>query len=160
MTFPIFNPQRHWGCRVNDRVVWEGFHALIVQNEMLQIVILVDKGAEIVQFLYKPLDIDFLWHSPNPLRAAGTFVPIGGAPTSPFFDRWSGGWFEVAPNGGTASNYKGASLGFLPRRSTFPGSIVSSKIRRSVFRSAYGSSCTARRCCSRRLSRSERAVPR
>lgn len=120
MMFPITDPQRHWGCRVNDRVTWEGFHALIVQNELIQIVILVDKGAEIVQFLYKPLDIDFLWHSPNPLRTASAFVPIGGEPTSPFFDRWSGGWFEVLPNGGSACQYKGASFGFFAETINLP----------------------------------------
>ena len=63
--FDVLAPSRHWGCRVNDRVVWEGERALLLQNESLQLVILLDKGAEIVQFLYKPLDVDFLWRAPN-----------------------------------------------------------------------------------------------
>jgi hypothetical protein len=109
--FPIHNPDRHWGCRVNDQVSLHGFHALILQNELLQIVVLMDKGAEIISFLYKPLDMDFLWRTPNPLRSPATFVPVGGSPSASFFDHWSGGWFEVLPNGGPGCDYKGASFG-------------------------------------------------
>jgi hypothetical protein len=109
--FPITNPHRHWACRVNDQITWQGFKALILQNERLQIVVLADKGTEIVQFLYKPLDIDFIWRSPNPLRDPSRFVPIGSSGNSDFFDRWSGGWFEVIPNGGPANEIHGAPLG-------------------------------------------------
>jgi hypothetical protein len=109
--FPIFDPNRHYGCRVNDQIIWHGYRALILQNEFIQIVVLVDKGAEIVQFLYKPLDVDFIWRSANPFRHPAHFVPSAGSPAAPFFDRWTGGWFEVLPNGGPASCYKGAEFG-------------------------------------------------
>ena len=115
-----FNPQRHYGCRINDQVIWAGYRALILQNELLQIVVLLDKGAEIVQFLYKPQDVDFLWHSEKRLRDPRLFVPTGGTQISPFFDRWSGGWFEVLPNGGTACTYKGADLGFFAETINLP----------------------------------------
>ena len=36
----LTHPERHWGCRINDRVTWEGMRALIIQNEVLQIVVL------------------------------------------------------------------------------------------------------------------------
>lgn len=118
--FPLTYPERHWGCRVNDRVTWHGFRALIMQNELLQIVILADKGTEIVQFLYKPLDTDFLWRAPNSLRDQTHFVPTGGSSNSPFFDRWSGGWFEVIPNGGPASEHQGAVFGFFAETINIP----------------------------------------
>lgn len=118
--FDLTNPDRHWGCRVNDEIVWRGFRALMIQNELLQIVVLIDKGAEIIQFLYKPLDLDFLWRAPNPLRDPGRFVPAGGSPAAPFFDHWSGGWFEVVPNGGPACEYKGASLGYYAETINVP----------------------------------------
>jgi hypothetical protein len=107
------DPDRHWGCRVNDRVTWHGLGALILQNELLQIVVLPDKGAEIVQLLYKPMDIDVIWRGPNALRDPLRFVPTGATPTTPFFDHWSGGWFEVVPNGGPPCAYNGAPLGFF-----------------------------------------------
>jgi hypothetical protein len=109
--FSIHNPDRHWGCRLNDQITLCGMRALLLQNELLQIVVLVDKGAEILSFLYKPLDVDFLWRAPNPLRNPATFAPGAGNPATPFFDRWSGGWFEVLPNGGPGCEYKGASFG-------------------------------------------------
>jgi hypothetical protein len=109
--FSILEPERHWGCRLNDRISWSGMRTLLLQNEYLQIVVLLDKGAEIIQFLYKPLDVDFLWHSANPRRDPRFFVPAGGSGATSFFDHWSGGWFEVLPNGGPACSYKGADLG-------------------------------------------------
>ena len=108
---PIFEPNRHFGCRVNDQIIWNGYRSLILQNELIQVVVLIDKGSEIIQFLYKPLDIDFLWHSANPFRNPARFVPAAGSSSAPFFDHWTGGWFEVLPNGGPACSYKGADLG-------------------------------------------------
>src|SRR5574340_1324277 len=107
----LLEPYRHWGCRCNDRITWNDQRALLIQNELLQIVVLVDKGAEIVQFLYKPQDVDFLWHGPNDLRPPHHFIPAGVPPTTSFFDHWAGGWFEGVPTGGPACTYKGAELG-------------------------------------------------
>lgn len=107
----INNPFRHYGCRINDEVTWAGKNAIIMQNELLQIIILVEKGAEIVQFLYKPLDIDFLWHSENTYKDPAKFITTDGRSPSSFFDNWTGGWFEVLPNGGPGCTYKGAYLG-------------------------------------------------
>jgi hypothetical protein len=110
--FSIHDPNRHWGCRVNDRVTWHNLRALILQNELLQIVLLVDKGSEIIQFLYKPADVDFHWRAPNQLQPPDRFVRAGSAAATPFFDHWDGGWIEIVPNGGPACEYKGAPLGF------------------------------------------------
>lgn len=118
--FPINEPDRHWGCRINDQITWHGMRALLIQNELLQIVVLVDKGTEIIQFLYKPLDIDFLWHGTNPLRNPALVVPAGGSQATPFQDFWAGGWFETAPNGGPACEYKGAPLGFFAETNNVP----------------------------------------
>jgi galactose mutarotase-like enzyme len=118
--FTASNPNRHWGCRINDQMTWHGMRILYLQNELLQLVVLVDKGAEIVQFLYKPLDMDFLWRAPNELRDPSHFVPAGGSQATPFFDHWSGGWFEVLPNGGPACEYKGAQLGFYAETTNVP----------------------------------------
>ena len=81
------NVPRNWGCRVNDRVTWNNMHAIILQNEFIQIVILLDKGAEIVQFLYKPKDIDFIWQRPIALQSPSHPIPGGGNGASSFFSR-------------------------------------------------------------------------
>lgn len=116
----ILNPERHFGCRVNDGVIWQGYRAMIIQNEKIQVVLLPDKGTEIVQFLYKATDTDFLWHWKNPLRDPEKFEPVSGNDAAPFFDRWSGGWFEVLPNNGPASEYKGCKLGFYAETINLP----------------------------------------
>lgn len=106
-----FNPDRHWGCRIDDRLIWCGYRALLLQNDLIQLVVLVDKGAEIVQFLHKPTDLDVLWRTPNGLRPPST---------ASFFDRWSGGWFEVVPNGGPASAVNGADFEFFAETVNVP----------------------------------------
>jgi hypothetical protein len=83
---PIFDPDRHWSFRVNDLVTWHGMHAIILQNELLQIVNLIDTGAEIIQFMYKPLDIDFFWHNANYLRDPHSFDPSGGSDATSFLN--------------------------------------------------------------------------
>jgi hypothetical protein len=118
--FDLTYPERHWGCRINDQMIWHGFRALLIQNELLQIIVLVDKGSDIIQFLYKPLDIDFLWRAPNQFRSPTHFVSAGGSQQSPFFDRWTGAWFEVLPNGGPACEYKAAPLGFFAETTNIP----------------------------------------
>lgn len=109
--FLVTDPDRNWGCRINDQIIWQGYRALVMQNELLQIVILVDKGTEIIQFLYKPFDIDFIWKAPNGLRDAKHFSTVDGSSANPFFDHWGGGWFEVIPNGGPVSEGNGALYG-------------------------------------------------
>jgi hypothetical protein len=118
--FNLQNPNRHWGCRVNDQVMWHQMRALILQNELLQIVVLVDKGSEIIQFLYKPMDMDFIWRAPNQVKSPDRFVRAAGSSVSPFFDHWDGGWIEILPNGGTACEYKGAPLGFFAETINIP----------------------------------------
>jgi len=118
--FLVTDPDRNWGCRINDRIIWKGYHAVVLQNELLQIVILVDKGTEIIQFLYKPLDVDLMWRSFNGLRSAENFNTADGTNASPFFDRWSGGWFEVLPNGGPGTEAAGAPLGTYAETTNVP----------------------------------------
>jgi hypothetical protein len=109
----IPDPHRHWGCRLNDEITLHGIEALLIQNELIQVMILVGQGGEIVQFLHKPTDTDFLWRGPNRLHRAAHFPTNGSAHPAPFLDQWSGGWFEAMPNGGPACEYKGAPLGFF-----------------------------------------------
>jgi hypothetical protein len=106
--FQIPNVDRHWGCRIDDQIMWHGLRSILLQNEYIQLVILVDKGTEIIQFLYKPLDVDFIWRGPNSLHDLRHFGRPATTSGSTFFDHWSGGWFETVPNGGSFSEYKNA----------------------------------------------------
>ncbi len=118
--FEMTHPNRHYGCRVNDRVIWQGMRSIILQNELLQIVIHTDKGTEITQFLYKPQDVDFLWRAKNELHNPAQYTAVGGNDTAPFFDHWSGGWFEVVPENGPGSIYKNCHIGFYGETINIP----------------------------------------
>lgn len=102
-------PRNH-GCRISDAWTFEGMRTVILENELLRIVVLVDKGSDIVEFRYKPRDLDFLFFAPGGIRNPARNVPS--APSGgPFLDYFSGGWNEILPNGGPPVTYKGAELG-------------------------------------------------
>lgn len=102
-------PRNH-GCRISDAWKLEGMQTLILENELLRVVVLVDKGSDIIEFRYKPRDLDFLFFAPGGLRNPSRNLPSAPS-TGPFLDYFSGGWNEVLPNGGPSVNYKGAELG-------------------------------------------------
>lgn len=118
--FSITDPDRNSGCRINEDIIWNGILSVLIQNEFLQILVHPEKGSEISQFLYKPLDIDFLWRNPNKLHNPSQFTPAAGNDTSSFLDHWSGAWFEALPNGGPDCDYKGAHLGFFAETVNIP----------------------------------------
>ena len=103
------NP-RNFGCRITEFKL-AGYEALALQNESLRITVLPGKGTDIVEFLYKPLDIDFMWLSYAGLRSPSSLRPGNADAGSSFLDYYPGGWQEIFPNFGDACNYKGASLG-------------------------------------------------
>jgi len=112
------NP-RNFGCRITEFRLGD-YAALALQNESLRITVLPGKGTDIVEFLYKPLDIDFLWLSYSGLRPATSLLPGSPDAASSFLDHYPGGWQEVFPNFGDACTYKGASLGLHGEVSLLP----------------------------------------
>ena len=106
---PLGLPRNH-GCRISDAWTVAGMRTLILENELLRVVVLVDKGSDIVEFRFKPLDLDFLYFAPGGIRNPRRDTPSAPS-TGPFLDYFSGGWNEVLPNGGPHITYKGAELG-------------------------------------------------
>jgi hypothetical protein len=101
---------RHHGCRI-DEFRWRGHRLVVLENELLRIGILPSKGADIVEFRYKPNDLDFLWHAPQGILPAGEPIPTIARAQGSFLDYYPGGWQEILPNAGPATFYKGAELG-------------------------------------------------
>ncbi|MHC4782254.1 MAG: hypothetical protein ACYTE0_04270 [Planctomycetota bacterium] len=64
----FYHYNRNYGCRCRE-VVYKGHRTLILENEKLRLMIVVDKGTDIIELLYKPKDIDFMWQSPVDLPA-------------------------------------------------------------------------------------------
>ncbi|HEX7560726.1 MAG TPA: DUF4432 family protein [Candidatus Humimicrobiaceae bacterium] len=96
--------RRNSGCRITDEIRYKGLKAIIMENELLKVFILVDKGTDIIELLYKPKDIDFMWKSPKTFKE-------GDIDRKDFLESFLGGWQEIIPNGGSPCIYKGASLG-------------------------------------------------
>lgn len=102
---------RRWhGCRI-DEFTWRGHRLVVMENELLRIAILPSKGADIVELRYKPHDLDVLWHAPQPYLPPGEEVPTVSRPQGNFLDYYPGGWQEIAPNAGPATEYENAQLG-------------------------------------------------
>src|SRR5207248_9156603 len=80
------------GCRISLDYTYKGMRVAFLENELLEVGILVDKGADVFQFRYKPKDLDFLWHSPIPMRKP--FVATSALPDGAFHDCFFAGYQE------------------------------------------------------------------
>ncbi len=103
--------RRNAGCRINKDLVYKGWKTVILENEKLRVTVLADKGTDIIEFLYKPKDIDFMWMTPAELYHPGSFIPTNNSKLGNFMDFYPGGWQEILPNAGPPSEYKGTTLG-------------------------------------------------
>jgi len=115
-----YQHERNYGCRVSDAWSYRGLKTVIIENELLRVVVLVDKGADIYQLVHKPSDVDFMLRTPLGVRDPTRFVATSGAPAESWMDTYEGGWQTVLPAGGYPSSYKGAELGLHAEVSNMP----------------------------------------
>lgn len=101
---------RHYDCRITDDLIYKGMRTLFLENDLLRVGILLDKGADIFQFVHKPSDTDFLWRSPQGLLRPDRSNPTCASAAGAFLDSYHGGWQEILPGGGP-TDYRGAELG-------------------------------------------------
>jgi len=62
----------------------------ILENNQLRVVVLLDSGARIIEFIYKLSYRQFLWEKPRGIHER----PIYGAPLETY---WGGGWDDAIP---------------------------------------------------------------
>ncbi|MFH1088153.1 MAG: DUF4432 family protein, partial [Chloroflexota bacterium] len=115
-----YQQERNYGCRISDAWTYRGLKTAILENELLKVVVLLDKGADIYQFVHKPSDVDFLWRSPWGVRDPRAYRPTGGSPVSQWLDFYEGGWQTVLPGGGFPSTYGGVELGLHAEANLLP----------------------------------------
>jgi galactose mutarotase-like enzyme len=101
---------RHHNCRITDDLLYRGYRTLFLENELIRVGVLLDKGADIFQFIHKPSDTDFLWRSPWGLLRRERFQATRPPSIGSFLDTYHGGWQEILPGGGPL-DYQGAELG-------------------------------------------------
>jgi hypothetical protein len=106
-----YTHERNFGCRIRE-IVYRGHRCVTLENERLRVLVVADKGADILELLYKPLDLELLWRSYHGLRRA--FPDRASSPLveGPFREQFAGGWYEMLPNGPQPSVHRGAAFGF------------------------------------------------
>ena len=112
--------ERNYGCRISDAWTFRGLRTAILENEVLRIVILIDKGADVYEFVHKPTDVDFMYRDPHGVRDPRTFTPTTGDNVGTWMDFYEGGWQTVFPGGGFPSEYKGADMGLHAEANMVP----------------------------------------
>jgi hypothetical protein len=99
-------------CTIREVTLARSVRALRIENDLLAATILIDKGADIYELIYKPLGLDVMWKSPWGLKALGRGVPTAFHSEVAWLENYPGGWQEIFPNGGDACTYKGVELSF------------------------------------------------
>jgi len=111
---------RNYGCRIKDDIFYKGMRTVFLENDILRIGVLVDKGTDIFEFLYKPRDMDFIWLYPHGFINPRDYQMTKNQSSGRFIDFYEGGWQEIFPNGGGACNISGAEFGQQDEVSLLP----------------------------------------
>jgi hypothetical protein len=97
-------------CRIETGLE-AGHRAIYLENDLLRITVLPDKGADIYAFVHKPTGLDFLWKNP-----VGLWPPVApphdGSSDAAFLHNYEGCWQELFPNCGDATTYIGKVVPF------------------------------------------------
>lgn len=104
-------PERNWGCRISLDHAYKGYRMAVLENDELRVSVLLDKGADIVEFQHKPSGTDFLWWTPWGLHPKGGMVPSSALKEGAFGDYYEGGWQEIFPSGGVPNVHQGTEFG-------------------------------------------------
>lgn len=97
----LYTHERNFGARVHE-YLYKGMRLVVMENELIRVSVVADKGSDIIEFLHKPSDTDFLWRSPMGLRNPALPVPVpeGVNTGDTFHDFYQGGWQDMMCAGG------------------------------------------------------------
>ena len=101
----LYRSERNVGCRFQE-IYWNGMRCLVLENQFLHITVVLDRGADILEFNYKKTDTDFVWRNPmglSPMKKL-QYVPAVG---DVYGDNYFGGFFEIIPSIGGCGDYQG-----------------------------------------------------
>ncbi|RAP76592.1 DUF4432 family protein [Paenibacillus montanisoli] len=98
---PSYRKYRNAGCRISDELMFKGYKSLMLENDVLQVILLLDKGGEPVRWLHKPTDTDFIWHTRMGLHSPHPLYPD-------YQMSYMGGWQEMLPEVSETHYYRGS----------------------------------------------------
>jgi hypothetical protein len=99
-----------YDCSINDHHEVNGMKVVWLENEYLKIGILIGRGADIFEFIYKPADLNFLLKIPGEIRNPRIDFAQKRDTDSQMEDYYYGGWQDCLPNSAPFV-YRGASYG-------------------------------------------------
>lgn len=105
-----YSYERNYGCRIRE-YLYQGIRHISVENELIRAVFLLDKGTDLVELVYKPKDLDVMWHSFNGRRQFSSYTASKEQGGGRFLDFYPGGSQELFPSYGGACNYRGGEIG-------------------------------------------------
>ncbi len=97
------------GARVSDDLSVKDLRLVVMENDRVRVSVLVDKGADIVEFVDKRTGTDFLWRTANGIRSPKSEPNFLGA-TEAFNAYYEGGWQELFPHGSSPLDIHGVTL--------------------------------------------------
>lgn len=109
---------RNYGCRIR-RYSSDGINMVSIENRYIKAVFALDKGADLLELVYKPEDTDFMWHSFNELkniRHQATQASENGN----FLDSYAGGWQDLFPTYGGPAAFGGGKIGIHGEACLYP----------------------------------------
>ena len=132
-------------CLVREHMLGRGIHAVTLENDLMAMTLLPEKGADVYSLIYKPRSMDVLWKAPWGPEASRNRRPDAGTSEEAWMEYYSGGWQEIFPNGGDACVYKNCHLNFHGEVSVLPweytleqtGEAASVEFRVTTYRSPF-----------------------
>jgi len=88
------------GCRASLDWTYRGMRTLVLENQQLRLVSLLDKGSDIIELVYKPLDVDVIFHAPTGYHKPGSFIGTSSRSEGAFMEYYGGGWQDILPFAG------------------------------------------------------------
>lgn len=96
---------RKTGCRFYE-FTFHGFRSLLIENDCIRTIMLLDKGTDIISFVDKKTDTEFVWTNPMGISCLEK-IRKGNMDSDCFSDNYVGGWFEILPNLGGPCTFQG-----------------------------------------------------
>jgi hypothetical protein len=88
------------GCRIYE-YQHRGLTHLSLENELICVTVIPDKGSDITELIFKPKDINFMWRAPGGgVRETAKLIPTTQSVLGNNLDYYEGGWHESFPGGG------------------------------------------------------------
>jgi len=105
-------------CRLTTDTV-QGWRALVLENGLIRVVVLPERGAEILNFVHVPSGVDAMYQSHWGLQPPGA-PPREGSGDREFEWNYGGGWQELFPSANHACTYQGRTIPFHGEVGTIP----------------------------------------